>query len=128
MSFKKFSSFPLNEKFSGLNGLCGLVPNYVQHMREYIVKSPKPGRNRFNSIVKTIYISYLPIFYLWRTPMRRFPRRLEMRHYLLHCKTKVWGTNWSQIVLNFSKIIHRILKVNILKHFERISVLILITA
>ena len=31
MRLKKFSSFPLNEKFngfSGLSGLSGLVPNY----------------------------------------------------------------------------------------------------
>ena len=27
MCLKKFSSFPLNEKFSGLSGLSGLVPN-----------------------------------------------------------------------------------------------------
>ena len=27
MGPKKFSSFPLNEKFSGLSGLSGLVPN-----------------------------------------------------------------------------------------------------
>ena len=28
-------------------------------------KSPKQGRKRFNSIVKTIHFSYLPIIYLW---------------------------------------------------------------
>ena len=28
MGPKKFSSFPLNEKFSGFSGLSGLVPNY----------------------------------------------------------------------------------------------------
>ena len=29
MGPKKFSSFPLNEKFSGLSVLSGIVPNYA---------------------------------------------------------------------------------------------------
>ena len=36
-----------------------------QYMREYNTDSPKQGRKRFNSIVKTIHFSYLPIIYLW---------------------------------------------------------------
>ena len=32
---------------------------------EYDAESPKQGRKRFNSIVKTINFSYLPIIYLW---------------------------------------------------------------
>ena len=35
MGQKKFSSFPLNEKFSGisgLSGLIGLVPNYAHKL------------------------------------------------------------------------------------------------
>ena len=34
-------------------------------MRKYNAESPKQDRKRFNSIVKTIHISYLPIIYLY---------------------------------------------------------------
>ena len=34
-------------------------------MREYNAESPKQGRKRFNSIVKTMCFSYLPVIYLW---------------------------------------------------------------
>ena len=38
-------------------------------MREYNAQSPKQGRKIFNSIVKTIHFSYLPIIYLWAVAM-----------------------------------------------------------
>ena len=37
----------------------------LQYMRKYNAQSPKQGRKRFNSMVKTIYFSYLSIIYLW---------------------------------------------------------------
>ena len=42
----------------------GLGP-LLQYMCEYNAGSQKQGRKRFNSIVKTISFSYLPIIYLW---------------------------------------------------------------
>ena len=36
----------------------------LQYMREYNAESSKHDRKGFNSIVKTIYFSYLPIIYL----------------------------------------------------------------
>ena len=49
---------------------AGRLGHLLQYMREYKAKSPKQGRKRFNSIVKTVLISYLPIIYLWRWPTR----------------------------------------------------------
>ena len=50
MGLKIFSSFPLNEKFSGFSGLSGLVPNYVYiyinttYIYSYIyIKQKMPG-------------------------------------------------------------------------------------
>ena len=44
---------------------AGLVTYWLlQHMHKYNAKSPKQDRKRFNSIVKTIHIFYLPIIYL----------------------------------------------------------------
>ena len=43
---------------------AGGLGQLLQFMREYNAKSPKQGRKRFNSIVKTIYFLYLPIIYL----------------------------------------------------------------
>ena len=34
-------------------------------MREYNAESPKQGRKRFNSVVKTIGFGHLVIIYLW---------------------------------------------------------------
>ena len=39
-------------------------PFAVLYMREHNAKSPKHDRKRFNSIVKRINFSYLPIIYL----------------------------------------------------------------
>ena len=43
---------------------AGGLGHLLQYRREYNSKSPKQGRKRFNSIVKTIHFSYLPIIYL----------------------------------------------------------------
>ena len=44
---------------------AGWVTYWLLHyMREYNAESPKQGRKGFNSIVNTIYFSYLPITYL----------------------------------------------------------------
>ena len=44
---------------------AGGLGHQFQYMREYNAKSPKQGRKRFNSIVKTIDIADLGIVYLW---------------------------------------------------------------
>ena len=43
---------------------AGGLGHQFQYMREYNAESPKQGRKRFNSIVKTINIAYLGIIYL----------------------------------------------------------------
>ena len=43
---------------------AGGLGHRLQYMREYNAESKKQGRKRFNSIVKTIHFSYLPIIYL----------------------------------------------------------------
>ena len=47
---------------------AGGLGHLLQYMREYNAESSIQGRKRFNSIVKTIHFSYLPIIYLWATP------------------------------------------------------------
>ena len=48
-----------------LHGQSSGLGHLLQYMCEYNAESPKQGRKRFNSIVKTIHFSYLPISYLW---------------------------------------------------------------
>ena len=43
---------------------AGGLGHQFQYMREYNAESPKQGRKRFNSIVKTINIADLGIIYL----------------------------------------------------------------
>ena len=43
---------------------AGRLGHLLHYMREYNAESPKQGRKGFNSIVKTIYFSYLPTIYL----------------------------------------------------------------
>ena len=43
---------------------AGGLGHQFLYMREYDAKSPKQGKKRFNSIVKKINFSYLPIIYL----------------------------------------------------------------
>ena len=44
---------------------AGGLGQLLHYMHEYNAESPKQGRKGLNSIVKTIYFSYLPIIYLW---------------------------------------------------------------
>ena len=50
--------------------LVGALGHLLQYMREYNAESPKQGRKRFNSIVKTIGFDHLVIIYLWFTGTR----------------------------------------------------------
>ena len=43
---------------------AGGLGHLLQYMCEYNTESPKKGRKRFNSTVKTIHFSYLHINYL----------------------------------------------------------------
>ena len=43
---------------------AGGLGHQFLYMREYDAKSPKQGKKRFNTIVKKINFSYLPIIYL----------------------------------------------------------------
>ena len=43
---------------------AGGLGHLLQYMREYNAESPKQGRKRFNSIVKTIGFDHLVIIYL----------------------------------------------------------------
>ena len=43
---------------------AGGLGHLLLYMREYDAESPKQGKKRFNSIVKTINFSYLAIIYL----------------------------------------------------------------
>ena len=43
---------------------AGGLGHILQYMREYNAESPKQGRKRFNSIVKTIGFDHLVIIYL----------------------------------------------------------------
>ena len=55
---------------------AGGLGHLLQYMRKYNAQSPKQGRKRFNSIVKTINISYFPIIYQcmdqWQGSLRIF--------------------------------------------------------
>ena len=44
---------------------AGRLGHLSQHRREYNAESPKQGRKRFNSIVKTIGFDHLVIISLW---------------------------------------------------------------
>ena len=44
---------------------AGGLGHLLQCMRKYNAESPKQGRKRFNSIVKTIGFDHLVIIYLW---------------------------------------------------------------
>ena len=50
---------------------AGGLGHLLQYMREDNAKSPKHGRKRFNSIVKTIGFDHLVIIYLWYTTRTR---------------------------------------------------------
>ena len=52
---------------------AGWVTYCSIHMLEYNAESPKQGRKGFNSIVKTIYFYYLPIFIYASPPPFPFP-------------------------------------------------------
>ena len=44
---------------------AGGLGHLLLFMRKYNAESPKQGRKRFNSIVKTINFSYLPFLFIY---------------------------------------------------------------
>ena len=60
----------------------------LQYMRKYNAKSPKQGRKGFNSIVKTINFSYLPIIYLCTHLSSASVSTFFQRLSLLFCKER----------------------------------------
>ena len=59
---------------------AGGLGHLLQYMREYNAESLIQGSKRLNSIVKTIYFSYLPIIYLYAARSGGYPLANEFKY------------------------------------------------
>ena len=76
---------------------AGGLGHQFLYLREYNAESPKQGRKRFNSIVKMINFSYLPIIYLCSSHTRR--GSLQGREGPLYCTLQSTYGHHHQTVL-----------------------------